>query len=336
MFNRTGLLLLALVLLCGMLLMTAQSGVQAQDDPIPTTEPDEESTEYSFAWPIETPTEEQIETARNCNALELASERYLDVDDLPVDDFADAYPLEEDCDWAALIIAYVSKSDNDVPPHENTLPTLIELIERNPVLVFHDYVYDGYIGNVENLVEPPPFAAEEITSVTIYHTYSGLGSYVKYEVMLEPDGDIFTVRGDTYDDYESDPQPFSGEVTAETVQALAPALSDLMPIVQPFDIFACFDNYPDWEVTIAFADGTEIELFTEESNFFHFGGPWYTVIEDQAYVQFSSAFIRAVADLVEAAELPRGTTAAMTCGYDGGLLNIFYPPDEDEATEEGL
>ena len=102
----------------------------------------------------------------------------------------------------------------------------------------------------------------------------------------------------------------------DKVQALGPALTDLLPIESQFDFVVCTDNYPDWSIVLTFKDGTQLYLTTNGSNFLFVGGPWQTKIEGQNYFQFSSGFAKTIIDLFEALGLPFGSPASMYCGGD--------------------
>jgi hypothetical protein len=55
-------------------------------------------------------------------------------------------------------------------------------------------------------------------------------------------------------------------------------------------------------------------MVTNDSNLVGIGGPWQVDIDDQSYMQYSSAFSSAIVDLLDALQLPLGETAAMGCG----------------------
>ena len=116
-------------------------------------------------------------------------------------------------------------------------------------------------------------------------------------------------------------------VEASVVQSLSLALTDLVPVESQFTLQPCDDNMPDWTVYIGFEDGTNLELVTNSSNFMYAGGPWYTKIDGQNYIQLSPAFLRAIGELVDALRLPRGQPAAMACFGRQNPLEMAYPKE---------
>jgi hypothetical protein len=112
-------------------------------------------------------------------------------------------------------------------------------------------------------------------------------------------------------------------VDTQTLQALGPALTDLLPVASKFTLAPCYDNYPDWVVTLTFADGATLTLQTDNSNFLFFGGPWFTDVDEQSYVQFSAAFAEALSEVVSAVGLPLGEPGAMSCFGDSVFDKAF-------------
>lgn len=91
-----------------------------------------------------------------------------------------------------------------------------------------------------------------------------------------------------------------------------PALTNLLPIRSKFQLQPCYDTYPVWSVILTLADKRNIEL-TTDSNFIFMGGPWFTQIDHQTYIQFSPAFGLAVRELINSLGLPLGEPNAMSC-----------------------
>jgi hypothetical protein len=54
------------------------------------------------------------------------------------------------------------------------------------------------------------------------------------------------------------------------------------------------------------------------------GGPWFTKIGQQNYVQLSSAFANALRELIIALGLPVGQTAGMSC-HDTDVFGQAFP-----------
>jgi hypothetical protein len=121
----------------------------------------------------------------------------------------------------------------------------------------------------------------------------------------------------------------AGTVTSLTdqdkqrIQTLASALTDLLPIKNKFELTPCSDNYPNWAVKLTFADKTILRLATD-SNFLSTGGPWFTEIKDQNYIQFSPAFAKVLGELCTSLGLPTGQPVAMACFRRQNVLDLAY------------
>ena len=88
----------------------------------------------------------------------------------------------------------------------------------------------------------------------------------------------------------------------------------------------CFDNDPDWTITLVLDDGESLVLANHHSNLVGLGGPWQTTIDGQRYLQASSAFPKALWAVLEAASLPLGEPIAYTCvGLRPSLLDAAWP-----------
>ena len=226
----------------------------------------------------------------------------------------DACSPKSACDWAVLATAYAERvSDNDTLP-EPAKEAFIEAISRNYGFALTTPLFYPYFGEV-SLVELPPFAKQEISTVTIDYTWVGEGDPVSYSVRIEQ-ADTKPVVSATVM-----PESFAANLNLEgldegKVQALGSTLTDLLPIESQFDYVVCTDNYPDWSVSLTFKDGTQLNLTNSESNFIIIGGPWQTKIDDQNYFQFSFGFTQAIFDLCKALGLPFGEPAGMFCGGD--------------------
>jgi hypothetical protein len=118
---------------------------------------------------------------------------------------------------------------------------------------------------------------------------------------------------------------YAGPVSSDLVQVLGSALGDLVPIGSPFEWGECSGETKDWKVTLTFADGTELTMFTQKSDMLFSGGPWQTVIGGQAYMQYSKAFLRALIPVVEALDLPVGRSAGGCCGSASDLFEVAFP-----------
>ena len=269
------------------------------------------------SWPVKPLTMGQIEEISNCRLEGLADKRYPKIGgSVSIDELPDAYSPRSACDWAVLAMAYIERiSEGDALP-EPAKEAFIETISRNYGFALAISLFYSYFDEVF-LVEPPPFVKQEIATVEIDYTWVGLA------LSGEPEEFSYSVRIDqahtqsivsaTAIPESSAPNLSLEGLDRDKVQALGPALTDLLPIESQVEYVVCTDNYPDWSVSLTFKDGTQLDLTTNGSNFLYAGGPCQTKIDNQNYVQFSFGFVEAISDLFEALGLPFGSPAAMYC-----------------------
>jgi ligand-binding sensor domain-containing protein len=260
-------------------------------------------------WPIPPLAPEEVLAVMRCDLENLPAQRYPE--SMAAPDLLTAYVPQTDCDWAILAVAYADRRGENEPLSEAAQRAYTQAVARNPGFALADPLFYRYFGAVP-MVQPPAFAEQEITDVKIAYRWQGLGDKVAYTVEIHQANTAPVVTSAYSDTLTTDKR---------TVQALARALSDLMPVDAEFQLQPCYDNYPAWSVTVTFADGTVTQL-TTDSNFLHIGGPWFTEINGQVYLQVSTVFAEAVGKLIESLSLPLGEPEAMSC---------FYRPVLDEA-----
>jgi hypothetical protein len=288
----------------------------------------------AFDWPLPYPTEDQLDEARLCdqNLDSLMRERYGA--DMAEEDFGSAYEPETACDWAVLAAAYSQRADEEVPPTAEAQIAFMRAVELNPAIPYLLPLLFGYFGQV-NFIAAPDFTENAITSVDIEYSYGGMGGInVDYRIRITDADTEPVVRGEVTtwgantDGAVDESISLPETVDSDLVQALDPAMTDLLPSETLFTQRVCYDNYPDWTVRITFADEREVTFVTNESNIVNPGGPWQATIDEKYYMQYSSAMLTASMDIITALELPFGTTVAMTCG---GLsttpLDDAFPPE---------
>lgn len=266
------------------------------------------------AWPVSPLTEQQIASVNECAIESLTNERYPD--GTPTDDLRSVFAPQSDCDWAVLALAYAARLDGDEPLPEAAKDAFSQAVSRNFGFALATPLFYYYFGST-SLVETPPAAQQEITDISIKYNWVGLGDPVKYALTVRQanTAPVLTVTPEISPSLHTD-------VDRQLLQALAPALTDLLPVGSGFTLSPCTDNYIDWDVTLTFADSTTIHL-TTDSNFLYFGGPWFTAMDDQTYIQLSPAFPRALYELVSALGLPIGEPAGMTCFGDSVFDKAF-------------
>lgn len=296
---RTAYLIMALLLLA--LPATAQDNA-----------PEPSSTDYRFEFPLPAPDAELIDAAYACIGTEEGSSTVVSEPDL-------SCRLAQD-------LSEQAQNRGQTPPSPDEIAQFVELIERNVVYAQHLPILAGFYNQVP-LVAPPAFAVQLLTSVHVVYSFVGLGSGVDYDVTIDLTTKPAHVSGalETSSNFgvtvTSEPLTLPASVDAAVVQGLSSALSDLVPVGAQFTTAPCWDYYPDWIVTLTFADGTTLEMVTNGSNVVSIGGPWQLKIDGQNYMQYSNAFAQAVIDLFAALGIPFGETMAMGCG---GLTNPLF------------
>ena len=284
----------------------------------------EDEIVYSFPanWPIAPLTAAPIEEVSRCRIEQLAAERYPNdnLKSVNINELPDAYSPKSACDWAVLAMAYAERiSENDTPP-EPAKEAFLEAISRNYGFAVTVPLVYTYFGEV-SLVKAPPFVKQEITAVKIDYTWIGLGlsrglEEFSYSVSIDQAHTQPIVSATVIPESLALNLSFEERLDRDKVQALGPALTDLLPIESQFEFVVCTDNYPDWSISLTFKDGTQLDLTTNGSNFLFVGGPWQTKIDGQNYFQFSFGFAQAIFNLYEALGLPFGEPAGMYCGGD--------------------
>jgi len=304
-----------LVLLAGLLLAACngQTPTPAPTSPPPTSV----RKALPLDWPVTPLTPEQVLAVMQCDLTNLPQQRYPE--SVTDQDLLGTYQPQTDCDWAILAVAYAERNGEDQPLSEAAQHAFAQAVGGNPGFALEIPLVYYYFGAV-TMVPPPAFAQQEITDAKIDYSWQGLGDDVAYTLQID----------------QADTQPvvtsaYSAALTIDkaTVQALAPALSDLLPVGSKFQLQPCYDNYPTWSVTLTFADGTVAKL-TTDSNFLYIGGPWFTEIDGQAYMQVSPAFAQAIGQLIESLGLPLGQPAGMACMprpvLDAAFPSVERPP----------
>ena len=286
----------------------------AEDPNNKLNEGDETETSFPTNWSIAPLTAAQIEEVSRCHVEEVAAERYPD--NILIAGLPDAFNPVSACDWAVLAMAYAERSWEEDSLPEPAKEAFLEAISRNYGFAVTTPLVYIYFGEV-SLVEAPPFVKQEITTIEIDYTWVGLGEPEKlsYSVRIEQ-AHTKPILFTTFMPETSALALRMRELDPDTVQALGPALTDLLPIESQFEFVVCTDNYPDWSITLTFKDGAQLELKTNGSNFLGFGGPWQTQIDNQNYVQFSSGFAEALGDLTDVLGLPHGSPFGMVCWGD--------------------
>lgn len=295
--------------------------------PTPTITPRPTMTiePYSNFFPLKKPilplSDKQIKQVRECDVEKLATERYPEKN--KADGLIYLFTPESPCDWASLAYAYAIRLKDDEKIPDIAKNAFGKAIADNvgfalSTPLFYRYYYDNF-----TIVESPSILNQDIVKVQIVYKWGGMGDQVEYTIDIkQADTDpMVTLKNYTPSSLKEGAKT---KISKDTVQALRNSLINLIPINSQFPLTACYDNYPDWTTTLTLADGSTIELNTNESNMIYIGGPWQVNIDGQNYIQFSIEFIKAIDAIIQEIGLPYGQPMAMTCG-GSDVFEQAYP-----------
>jgi WD40 repeat protein len=275
-------------------------------------------------FPLSRLTTAQLAEVRSCNLENLPTQRYPET--LSIGELENYYTPQIACDWAVLSAAYLNKLNYDDPIPEQGKRAFIQAILLNPAYLFSTPPFFGYYDSF-NLVSLPPIAQELITAVHIDYYWSGIGdpSSVSYQIDISSSEsnpssmDVIVIAPP-----EQITSNLKTEIDQAYIQDLANALTDFVPIDQQFTLDYCTDNSPDWQMTLTFQNGSQLELRTNGSNLATIGGPWQMELGGQNYLQFSYDLPRAISRLFTQLKLHFGEPWAMYCHWIS-ILDLAYP-----------
>lgn len=307
--------------------LTLTPSVTPTKTPTPTITPRPTMTieAYSDLFPLGNAylplSDEQIKEVRECDVENLAIERYPEKE--TSEELIYLFAPENSCDWASLAFAYVERLKDDEKMPDIAKNAFGKAISDNigfalSTPLFYRYYYDNF-----TIVETPDILKQNITKVHIEYKWGGMGDQIEYTIDInQADTDpTVTLKNLTPITLKENTK---AKVNTKTVQALGNSLINLIPINSQFPLTVCYDNYPNWAATLTLADGSKVELNTNESNMIYIGGPWQVNIEGQNYIQFSLEFIKTIDTLIQEIGLPYGQPMAMTCsGSD--VFEQAYP-----------
>jgi len=257
------------------------------------------------SWPLQALSKDQATQLKDCDIGALSMSRYPE--NLAKVQLLDSFDPVTACDHAALSHAFAVRLEYDEVLSEEARLSFYKAISMNYGFIFADALFSTYFGEF-SIVETPGFTQQEITDLTIQYEWFGLGDpwQIAYGLIIQQVNTEPLIQTDPITlTLSSDPDP-------ALIQALAPALTDLIPVRSKFTLEPCTDNYINWSVKMVLEDGTEITVETD-SNFLRFGGPWFVEVGDQVYMQYSLDFYFALADLITSLDLPYGQIHGMTC-----------------------
>lgn len=291
---------------------------------------DEPDSMPLFQFPLLAPTDEQIQSAYDCELpIQIEEITALEASDIALEDMSD-------CELALEAIKLAVPGREEGTLSDDAKDLLMKAIMANPAMAQKLAMLVYFYGTVD-LVSPPEFADQPITQVTITYEFFGLGNSLTYELQIDDADSSPLVSGDVFNDAPSGEEDSEGlselsvtTLDSELLQAFASALRDLMPIGEYFSIINCTDFYPDWVISLTFEDKTQVTLLTNGTNIIGQGGPYQTTLDDQKYMQYSAALEDVIIPIFEALELPFGETAGMSCSGISDPIFDAFPQMEDE------
>ncbi len=285
--------------------------LQAQD-----VTPAPEKPDFAFSFPLEAPTDAQIQEAFNCALSRESPEATLT---------PSAQHKPTGCELARQVVALAASRSQDTDPTDDEVALFKKMMSLNPALALDLSIISSYY--TLPLVEPPDFTNQSITDSNIRYTFGGLGGSADYTIhtitrmMSQPFlvplmqaviirwqqvsrqrlHAIYRVQRSMPASYRHSAQPCV--ICCRLASSLAALLAGItIPTGKLI-----------WTSPI-----TVVHMVTNSSNVVGIGGPWQTEIDGQNYMQYSGAFSQAIGDLFDALKLDFGQTAAMGCG---GLNN---------------
>jgi len=280
--------------------------------------------QFPMNFPLPPITTEQMEEVRACNLEIITQERYPEA--LSITKLEHQYIPQTACDWAALSAVYLDRLKNYDPIPEQGKRAFIQAILLNPAFLFSKNLFYGYYDSF-NLVDPIPISEKEINAVHIDYQWSGIGgpSDVSYQIDInKSDSDSQSLNVSAISPSGRITTPLETTIDREFIENLLPSLTNFVPIEQQFSLNYCYDNSPDWQVTISFTDGSHIDLQTNGSSMPDIGGPWQTMIDGQNYLQYSFALPRFMIALFEHLGLHLPEWLAWSC-FGIPILDLAYP-----------
>jgi hypothetical protein len=269
-----------------------------------------------------------VDDALACDLEKLPADRYPQK--LAISDLESSYGPTSACDWAVLAVAFSERTQDKDELPEKALQAFRRAVAGNAALAFRKELMGRGYFSAKSLVKAPPFSSQPITQVYIELAWGGgigVPTYnINYNVTITGAESSRPVVSGSLETKGETPvkRALTGTVAASLVQALGPALTDLLPIKRQFTLTPCTDNYPDWKVSLTFKDGATLKLTTNKSNFLFAGGPWQTEIDQQVYVQYSAEFLVALRKITDALGLPASETGAMFCAFDQDPLHQAF------------
>lgn len=281
-------------------------------------------------WPITAPTDEQLDEVRSCDIEKIVKIRYPEA--LDYWQIGKAYTPQSACDWATMAVAYQNHREDKKSISEDGKRAFYQAFKLNPAFALETQIYFNYFDSL-NLVSAPRIVQQPIQNLVIDYNSGVLegpfsaGYHVKIEQANVPEKMKILVQNKLKGSERRVESSVEKKIDANLVQAVSPALVNLIPIRSPFSLYDCRDTGPDWTAQVTFLDGTVLQLSTNGSNLRIAGGPWHVQIGAKYYTQFSTDLIYAFSDLFYALGIPLGQSMMQFCTHTDrtDIFNLAYP-----------
>jgi hypothetical protein len=275
-----------------------------------TAEPPASSSDAVLAWPVAPFTAAQVAEVKACDVDKLAESRYPK--SVGIDALAGSFARKTTCDAAVLAAACAGRLEDDAAPPASCLDAYRTAIKANAAFIYAGSLMGGYFGKVTQ-VAAPAIATHALASVKLDYKWDGLGKGVAWTLNVDAlaTKPAMRVTGATVK-----LPAWSTEIGTD-IAALGHSLASFVPLAKPLKAINCYDNYPDWTITLVFDDGSKLDVVTNGSNLLGLGGPWQTTVGGVTYMQASPDLVKAVHAIVKVLGMPLGEPEAMTChGFD--------------------
>jgi hypothetical protein len=258
---------------------------------------------YPAEFPLQPLTAKQIADAAACDVEKVMNEKYGSLTPRQLEAVSDP---ETNCEWAALADAYSARSDQGLEAYKHS-------IDGNYAYALIAPNVESYFGKFP-LVKAPPVAGHDIYRAVIFYEFTGAGMR-----SLQYSLDISGVDPSAV--FSQSPEVTDG-ITIDTsiLRDLGNGLTDLIPVDGRGRVHnECMEFGSSWIVILQYTGGDQLVIQTA-GNAMPFGGPWYTEIGGQVYMQASPAFGEKLGALIKALGPPVGPPGDDASSFDPMLF----------------
>lgn len=300
---------------------------------VPTSTPfPEPISGFLFNWPISPLTNDQIQEVLECQdrTWSWPNGPKFNLDTIKIENPQTA------CDFGLQALANIEDKDT-LELSKTGIYSAQQALLRNPGIIFSNQYFFYALGSID-IVDKPTSIQSQLKRVIIQYEWGGIGHPIKSEFSIhgreQPIVSGYIEFGPFYEDKTTITRKIYEEINVEDFQSLDDSLINLIPVNYQAPFFACYDNSPDWIITLEFLDNSKIKLRTNISDYYLEGGPFQTELEGQNYVLASYEFNRSLINILETLEVfDFGASAAMSCQASPVAIHLFTNPILEEYLE---